>query len=63
MGNEIFYNIGLERESDLSIVNGHTFRSIKQQADRYVRWRYCKKQCMSTVLITTDNPFQKILVM
>uniref|UniRef100_A0A2S2PPE8 FLYWCH-type domain-containing protein n=1 Tax=Schizaphis graminum TaxID=13262 RepID=A0A2S2PPE8_SCHGA len=54
MKNEI-RRITSERGGDLLVVNGHKFRYIRQRADGYVRWRCCKRQCTSTVLMTTDD--------
>lgn len=54
MENEI-RRITSERGNDLLLVNGHKFRCIRQRADGYVRWRCCKKQCTSTVLMTIDD--------
>ncbi|CAI6354014.1 unnamed protein product [Macrosiphum euphorbiae] len=54
MENEI-RRITSERGNDLLLVNGHKFRCIRKRADGYVRWRCCKKQCKSTVLMTIDD--------
>jgi len=61
MENEI-RRITSERGNDLLLVNGHKFRCIRQRADGYyVRWRCCKKQCTSTVLMTIDDLIIEIL--